>query len=361
MLTVQLLLKAMIPSLGKEYKIQSEEERHLWSTYLVFIILSSLTGDSIILLASVRQNTFKLNKLVVVVVQHIAVADLIRTVSFFLPTAMSLSADRWVLGDVLGHVTYFLDFYSYQTSNILISVLTSTKLLILKYPTKARFWSEKGAHLVCACVWIFCFFSTGLLFVGNSGIAFNYILYKIYLVQRNLWIIYTYTAFATIFPTLAVILTTIPTIRYLIKAAKTSNRAGGQIRWQGMVTVTATATVHCVFTLPNLLAVLIYQLVPEENQAAHFERATHYVTALKIMCNFNIYCLTISSFRQFIKSQVRKILIGLLQCCSYHCRSRDNAAGSGSELEDTGTDCRPTYWDRAETAATSIRVLSQDI
>ena len=73
------------------YGIYSDAVRYLWAGYFVFVLLSSLIGDTTILIASIKYRAFKLHKVVVVIIQHIAVCDLLvlsttmtfRTISLF--------------------------------------------------------------------------------------------------------------------------------------------------------------------------------------------------------------------------------------------------------------------------------------
>ena len=80
-------------------------------------------------------------------------------------------------------------------------------------------------------------------------------------------------------------------------------RSGGQIRWQGIVTVALTATVYCVPFLPFSVFIFALEYSPEV-PSVHFCRLAWYHPMLNIMSNFYIYCLTISSFRRFLLSKL---------------------------------------------------------
>ena len=60
-------------------------ERFSWVAFHIFVLLSSLFGDSLILYASVQEGAIKLNKLIVTVMQYIAVSDLVYTIAGVLP------------------------------------------------------------------------------------------------------------------------------------------------------------------------------------------------------------------------------------------------------------------------------------
>ena len=67
----------MVITINLEYKIHTDEERYAWICYFLIVLLSSFIGDSFVLAASVQPGALKLNKIIVVVLQHIAVSDLI--------------------------------------------------------------------------------------------------------------------------------------------------------------------------------------------------------------------------------------------------------------------------------------------
>ena len=58
------------------YGITRHAEWYLVIGFHLFVIASSLIGDSIILLASVKYRVFKLHKVITVIIEHIAICDL---------------------------------------------------------------------------------------------------------------------------------------------------------------------------------------------------------------------------------------------------------------------------------------------
>ena len=61
------------------FGIKSEAGRHALAGWLVFVVLSSLLGDSLILLASVKYRAINLHNIIVTFIQHIAVCDLLNS------------------------------------------------------------------------------------------------------------------------------------------------------------------------------------------------------------------------------------------------------------------------------------------
>ena len=62
-------------SIGKEFGIHSETERGIWVTWTVIVVLSSLLGDSLILIGTIKYKAIKLNKILAVIMQHMAICE----------------------------------------------------------------------------------------------------------------------------------------------------------------------------------------------------------------------------------------------------------------------------------------------
>ena len=83
------------------YGIQDRTERQLLIGYRSLISVSSLIGDTLILVGSLRYSAIKLHKILVIFIQHIAVADLLFVTFGVVPGAVSLAANDWILGEVM--------------------------------------------------------------------------------------------------------------------------------------------------------------------------------------------------------------------------------------------------------------------
>lgn len=300
-----------------EFGIHSTGERCIWILYLLIVLLSSLIGDSIILLASLRYNAIKLHGLLVVVMQHIAACDLLATLSYTLPTLTSLIANTWVLGDVLGYLHLYLNVYSVQASSVFMCVLTTGKLLLLKFPVRTRGWGGRGAHLVCLGVWVTAHVYPVLRFVlDQDGLVFSYISYNLNFgssadsPQTVKTLIRVVSMVMFYLPVLVVLLTTLPTLLYLVKARKVSQSVGKTARWRGIVTVVVTSSVFCVTSVSERVGMLAITLSPEGVSGAdrtNFKRVSEFLSALNFMSNFYIYTITIPSFRRFVKLKAFKM------------------------------------------------------
>ena len=296
-----------------QHQIESPIEKYAWILYFLIAFLSSLIGDIFILVASVGYNALKLNRYVVVIIQHIAVCDLLRSTVFVLPTTVSLLANGWIFGQTLGYIIFFLNIFSFQVSNMLICVLTTTKILLLKYPARTAHWLKRRVHVMCGVVWVVSLWYPALRLADNQTICFDYSVYHIFLGVSSVWIIVITKAalvMTVLLPILLVVATTSATSCYLVKSRRVSRRSGGRRQWHGMVTVMVTAVVYCISIVPLwvvLVAFLFNINIASDADQATLRRITEFLTTLNVVSNFYIYCLTVPSFRCFLRTKVYSV------------------------------------------------------
>ena len=76
--------------------IHSKSARYTWAGFYLLVMLSSLIGDVTILIASIRYRAFRLHKVVVIIIEHIAVSDILVSVTLVIPMMISFVAnDFW--------------------------------------------------------------------------------------------------------------------------------------------------------------------------------------------------------------------------------------------------------------------------
>ena len=296
------------------YGMQSDVEKWLWITYLITVSLSSLLGDIIILVASIRHDALRLNKVIIAIMQQIAVCDLTLCLAWVLPMVASTIAKDWILGDTFAQGQELINLFAYPMNNVLVCFLTTAKFLMVRYPMKTRIWTAKGAHIFCGVFWLALFFNAIAYWLEHKeDLIFDYTTYEIdfnvsysrdgatstRLVVGSLQI----TIIAII------ILTSVLTLRLLFKARDISRRGNGSVRWQGILTVSLTAAVFCISSLPSFLYFIAEPFVDEAEPLPGFfhvqlKRISEYSYLVNVMSNFYIYSLTVPSFRRFLRTHV---------------------------------------------------------
>ena len=296
------------------FGMHSNAERYSWAAYHLFVALSSLIGDTLILYASFQKDAFRLNKFIVTVIRCIAVSDLAYTIVRVLPGTISLIAGKWVLGNGICIASVYLYNFIYLAGMFFITVLTTSKLLLLKYPIRCAILTSNTALQICSLALIPPLtIPMIMLIVDNEDVTFDYRLYVCsYGFKAEPWkkILPPLSVFILFLPNFVLIATTIPTLRYLAVARKSARRVRGSVPWQGALTVVLTATTYCVSTLPLCIQFIGKMFFTDPRGMFHFQfyRLAMFTAMINIMSNFYIYALTVKSFQRFLSSKVLSIL-----------------------------------------------------
>ena len=295
------------------YGIRNEALRYTWAGYYLFVLASSLIGDTIILVASIKYGTFKIHKAIKVTIIHIAICDLIMSFTDALPKFVSIISSKWLFGQLLCDLTPYATYYLNLTSLFLVCNMTTIKLLILKYPLRSGMIPVRTTRVLCWLVALTLPVTFFLVYVldGQDSIEFSYRMYHChYMVKSHIW--NWLTPFLTVsFMFLPECMVVATTIWLLIEAKQVARRGRESLKWQGIVTTVLTATVYCVSTLPYAVYYLGENMVTVDNHSQSFFHTSFYRLAiaaisLNTISNFYIYSLSVQSFRDFIWSRMQQ-------------------------------------------------------
>ena len=315
-----------------QFGIKSKAGRYALVGWYMFILLSSLLGDTTILVASIKYKAFKLQRCVVTIIQHIAVCDLLLVVSYILPCIVSLIANSWILGPAMCYVNLYVSYYAITVCPFLIATMTTSKILLVKYPLRAGFWLKRNIQRVCTSVCILSLFGTlAFLFIDRGDVSFDFRTYNcMYGFSSGTWKSFqpVCALLLGITPNATIIVTT---IMLLVKAKQIVK---GNLRWQGIITVLLTASVYCfsfiLFTVYHIIEPIMKENLPERDPFhTYFFRVAWIFLSFNIIANFFIYSLAVDSFKGFLMSKLRMITPdfskirlsqGICSCFSYFHR-----------------------------------------
>ena len=292
---------------------QKGAEDYILALYNVFLILSSLVGDTLILYASFQRGAFKLHKNVVIVMRYIAVTDLTSVISGTIPAVITWLANEWVLGDVICHIQVYIGVFSLFAGYLLVAVLTSTKFFTLKFPLRAGTWTRKMAHLVC-CLPLIIPLIQSVLLILDGGDTFDS---RVHLCTpgftASFWKIAAplFGFFMIFIPNLVVVSTTILILHYAISSAQ---RVHESVKWQETLAVVLTAVVYLTSTLPIFVYHTAKDYITHDQTGTfhfHFYRLAYEIMGLNLISNFYIYTLMLRSFRGFLKSKILSLYSSL--------------------------------------------------
>ena len=294
-------------------RIQNSE-RVFWIVYNLFIVISSLIGDTTILFATIKYNAVKLHKVIVAIIQHLAVCDLLQSLLRVTPIIISLVADHWILGQFMCVLQEQISSIGVVSTVLLTSYLALAKALTIKFPLKARAWTKRTAHKISGFIWTLCLVSPPQItlfyitttapnpvYFHNQTFTCNYNHQdcpEIFIIMTNI-----YLTLGLICGNLILISTS---IYFLFKAIKAATEHSRTLPWQGISTVTLTSiSLICSFSPYNII-----RLTARENSdySAIVWRTCLYLQNINIVSNFFIYSLTVKSFKEFLQARFRVVL-----------------------------------------------------
>ena len=238
--------------------IKSDVVKYTWEIFLIFVAISSLFGDTIILVASIKYKAIKLQKSIVVIIQHIAVCDLIVVLTVEIPKLVSIIADKWVFGNHVCKVLPYANLSFVITGLFLICTMTTFKMLHIKYPFEIGRISTEIAHAACLACWtVPALFSILSKLLSDDITYFSYRSYQCNFIE-------SLQTFHALKPILAIFFLFIPscvvvatTTYILVKALKSARRVRHGLKWHGTVATLLTAFLYILSSAPQL----VYQLL----------------------------------------------------------------------------------------------------
>ena len=297
-----------------QFGIEDNGERYGWASWLVFVIISSLLGDTTILIGSIKYKAFRLHKIIVTFIQHLAVCDLFITVGTLVHTLVHLISNSGGSSKIIQHLQFFIIYHSHSVSSTLVSAMALSKLVLLKYPLRTGSWSARQAHKFCAGIWIACISVPALpLFVDRNDIIFDYRVYAYtYKFSSDLWkiLLPIFAALTLFLPNIILIVSTVLLLKEAMRVAKGAHQP---LRWQGITTVLLTATVHIVSFAPLTVYHIAEPFLEKKPFAPgpfyfKFYRISGAILDVSVLANFFVYSLTVTSFRSFLKKRFSKTI-----------------------------------------------------
>ena len=237
------------------YGIKDEAERYILILWTLTVLLASLIGDSIVLIGTIKYNAIKQHRVIIAVIQHMAVSDILQAVLKIFTNNISLITDRWVFGELICHLEDNMNWVCGLVTIFLTCAMTTLKPIILKYPLKAGAWSSRLGHEICGAIWILGLSFFTPILVANmvylrDTIHFSYAEYNcnydISAPNIPTW----YLLYFKINFSLGVIMCDITLILkstlLLVMAKKAASRCRQPLRWEGIATVLLTVAVLLV-------------------------------------------------------------------------------------------------------------------
>ena len=288
--------------------MENDAERVTWAVWLMLMFSVSFLGDTTILIASIKYRAFKLNKVIVIFIEHIAVCDLFMSIFSILAQSISLLAEGWIFGQHFCEIEVYINFHNVTASRLLVCGMTVSKLWMLKYPLRAKFLRRQQAHVTCLTLWVLAGCVPAVfLIVDKDDVAISNNQYTCsFQSSSHIWkkLRPVVTSLFVAVPLTIVIASSFLLIKHLLHARRMAHKIRSKLPWQGIVTVVLTAVIYCISFFPKAIHETIRPYVEDPVYQEKAPRIVETATYLNVVANFFVYSLTVSSFRNFLKMKM---------------------------------------------------------
>ena len=275
-------------------------------TYCFLVTLLGLSGNTLVLYSSLLYNSIKLDEISLILVQHVALADLLYLLFAILPCTVTYFARKYVLGDVYCFVFAQIALIPSAANILFILVVTVYRCRLVTSP----FFSvtRRSAHLMVLLIWCLSTIPTGIS-LGNGSVSVfspsaGRCLSTIYLSTDK-------TAKISLFLGLGVIVIlplfviTVCNITLCIIAIRNSLRHcqnPRSINYRGLLTVLSLSVTVSLTWAPYVAYTFLKAATSHLSQV--FELLAFHCIFLNSCVNPYLYTLTNRRFGEFVKSLV---------------------------------------------------------
>ena len=178
----------------------------------ILIVLLGVCGNVSILYLSKKYDALEMDKISVIFLENLAVADILMALMEFLPMLITLIADRWVLGKVLCSFIAYFKTLPTIAKIFLITAVTCHRLHILIKPLRAETLRSRTGHIPALVIWGICFlggeamiqydaklfpeaFTCTIQFDNETGLLYGLLvlvsILMLVIVLGNIWLLYS--------------------------------------------------------------------------------------------------------------------------------------------------------------------------
>ena len=131
--------------------------------WLVLSVVVTLAGNIAVLIATLKYNAIKFERILVILITNIAAVDIIHVVTITIPTIWSVCSDQDMVKEffettIFGKITCFyvahFQFWLTEASTIMICALSVTKLFCLRYPLNVSVRSARYGYIIVVFSWV---------------------------------------------------------------------------------------------------------------------------------------------------------------------------------------------------------------
>ena len=279
--------------------------RYLLISWCAIVLLGCVTGNTIILLATLRCNAIKLDRTSVVLIKNIAVSDILMGLVAVHPTLASLIHGTWPYGNVACLIFHYLQVPVFLSAVLLICGLHLSKLHVLLFPLHAVGRTSRPGHVVSAVIWLLCLVTpVTQIIVNYERVVYDDRIYRcLYLNRDPVWTLLRppLTAVFSALPNVLVLVTTVILVGIVRRTKKRTNK-------RGILVALYVGCLYLVANLPLSLYLLIYKNFSKNMSSEvilffdfHIHKAVCFLIFINCFCNFFVYFYSVKSFNTFVR------------------------------------------------------------
>ena len=140
----------------------------IWTTSVTVL---GLLGNGLVIYSSIRYNAIQMDKISLLLVQNLAVADFIYILNNVLPSAVTYIAKKYILGPVYCFLSAQTSFIYAQVNTVTVLSMTAYRLWILRAPLRPV--THGAAKVGVVVIWITACATTILCLAYKSKSEFS--------------------------------------------------------------------------------------------------------------------------------------------------------------------------------------------
>ena len=299
------------------FGLKTDVERYSLITWSSISLIVNLVGNSIVLLATIKYKAIKLDKVSVVLIQNIAVSDILMGLNTIFPILTSLITDKWIFGDILCYVQHYMKVPIFLSAELLICAMHLNKLTCLTFPLKSIYKKRTTGCILAVSMWVLaCVIPSVQLYVDKESITFDYRLYRCHYVFRApvwRWARPLLLSTIMIVPNILVLLSTFTLMIFVW-------RKRGKINLQGALTSVYIGLAYVIAFGPvavnQSIIINLYPIMAKDTRSFFFvvfSRIAFFTTFLNGMSNVFIYTVSVKSFGDFISKNLMNPIIAKMR------------------------------------------------
>ena len=117
------------------------------------LVLLGLTGNSFVLLASLKYRAIDIDRISILLIENLAAADLLIVIIEFVPMLVTLIANDWILGDIICNVQSYGKFLPFVAETMLIMTMACYRAHVVLHPPLVPI-RMVWFHVVVALAWL---------------------------------------------------------------------------------------------------------------------------------------------------------------------------------------------------------------